>query len=88
MQYQTGHTSDAILELDDEEVSLRGNPEVHSALAAILYAERPRQRDRSEEQWDLAMSFDKRFADPEWVEKERGWPPKMVAALNKFLALQ
>ncbi|GMH35988.1 hypothetical protein BSKO_03856 [Bryopsis sp. KO-2023] len=88
MLYQTDQTSRAILELDDEEVVLRGNAEVHSALAAILYAERPSQILRSEEQWDLAMSFDKRYGNPEWVEREKAWPPKMIKALNKFLSLQ
>lgn len=88
MLYQTGRTSSAILELDDEEVGIRGDPEVHSALAAILYSEKPLQISRSEEQWDLAMSFDKRYSDPDWVASQKKWPPKMMQALRKFLSLQ
>lgn len=36
--YELGRTSDALLQLEDEEIILRGRPEVHAALAAMLYA--------------------------------------------------
>lgn len=88
MLYQVGKISDAILVLDDEEVALRGYAEVHAALASILYTERPSQVGRAEEQWDLAMSFDKRYADPGWVERNKSWPPRMMGALEKFLELR
>eukprot|EP00803_Ostreobium_quekettii_P000900 evm.model.scf_53EXC.10 EVM.evm.TU.scf_53EXC.10 scf_53EXC:150904-153050(+) len=88
MLYQLGRVSDAILALDDEEVSLRGYAEVHAALASVLYAERPSQIGRAEEQWDLAMSFDQRYKEPAWVAENKDWPPKMLMALEKFLELR
>lgn len=36
--YQLGDTSQALLELEDCEVSMKGYAEVHAALAAVLYA--------------------------------------------------
>ena len=87
MLYQTGQQSQAIRELEDEEVALRGRAEVHAALAVMLYKSRPDQRQRAEEQWELASEFDKRFADVAWVAKEKSWPPALLGALDEFLHL-
>ena len=38
--YEVGQVQQALAELDDEEIALRGYAEVHAALAAILYTER------------------------------------------------
>ncbi len=76
------------MELDDEETALRGYAEVHAALASVLWVERPGQRDRAEQQWAIAMAFDKRFADPEFVAVARHWPPRMLTALQRFLELK
>ena len=88
MEYQVGNTRECILHLQDEEVAVRGNPEVHAALAAVLYAERPDELDLAEEQWDIATEFDTRYASIDYVENTRYWPPAMVTALKKFLLLQ
>ncbi len=83
--FQVGRTEDALLQLEDEEVALRGNAEVHAALATVLYS-----RGRSsaaEQQWDVATEFDKRYADPQWVAAERRWPPALLDALQRFLSL-
>jgi hypothetical protein len=48
--YQLGDVSDAILQLEDLEVALRGYAEVHAALAAILYVERPARLNQAEQQ--------------------------------------
>lgn len=85
--YQVGEVDDALLALEDEEVVLRGSPEVNAALSVIIYAERPRQRARSETLWAAATSLDGRWSDVEWVEKEKGWPPRMISALQRFLSL-
>lgn len=85
--YQLGHVEDALLALEDEEVILRGSPEVNVALCAVLYVERPYQRERAESLWDAATSLDGRWSDTRWVEEEKHWPPKMVAALQRFLTL-
>jgi hypothetical protein len=85
---QVGRTSDAIIQLEDEEVALRGYAEVHAALAAVLYCERPLQRERAEGEWAIATSFDGRYNDLGFVSGEKGWPPRMVAALQRFMTLQ
>jgi tetratricopeptide (TPR) repeat protein len=88
MLYQEGRVSDAILQLEDLEVALRGYSEVHAALAAILYAERPVRLQQAEQQWEIAMEFNPRFADRQWVADTKHWPPRLLAALDRFLSLQ
>lgn len=83
--YQVGRTDDALLQLEDEEVALRGNAEVHAALAVVLY-DRGRAT-AAESQWDVATEFDRRFADTAWVAAERRWPPALLDALQRFLTL-
>lgn len=34
------------------------------------------------------QEFNKQFADPEWVAATKHWPPRLMAALNRFLSLQ
>ena len=51
-------------------------------------AERPAQRLRAEQQWDIATEFDQRYQDLAWVGANKHWPPKLMAALQRFLALQ
>ena len=80
-----GKVNDALLQLEDEEVALRGSAEVHAALAAIFYdLGKPLQ---AEQQWTVATEFDKRYIDLDWVQRERHWPPKLLASLQKFLSL-
>lgn len=75
----------AIAQLEDEEVSLAGSAEVSAALAAMLWTERPGQRERAESLWEASQEFDKRFSDVEWVAREKLWPPRLVDALKQFL---
>lgn len=84
---QEGDTSQALVELNELELDIRGNPETHAALAAVLYAERPAQRWRAEQQWDIALEFDGRYSDPAWVRESKKWPPRLMDALEKFLVL-
>ncbi|CAK0781596.1 hypothetical protein CVIRNUC_005417 [Coccomyxa viridis] len=88
MLYETGSVGQALLELEDEEVALRGNAEVHAAMAALLYAEKPMERQRAELQWDIATEFDSRYGSIEWVAKSKVWGPRLLQALQKFLSLQ
>ena len=87
MEYELGKVEDAILELEDLEIALRGNPEVHAALASIVYKERPQRVAFAELQWDIATEFDTRYFDINWVRSEKHWPPRMLAALESFLSL-
>lgn len=83
--FQVGRSEDALYQLEDEEVALRGNAEVHAALAAVLY-DRGRV-SAAEQQWDIATEFDSRYADVRWVTAERRWPPALLDALQRFLSL-
>ena len=83
--YQVDRPEDALLQLEDEEVALRGSAEVHAALAVVFYGlGKPIQ---AEQQWAVASEFDKRYSDLAWVQRERHWPPKLLQALEKFLTL-
>lgn len=83
--FQLDRKDEAVLQLEDEEVALRGAPEVHAALAVMAYdAGRIAQ---AEQQWEIATEFDKRYEDPEWVVREKRWPPQLVHALKRFLSL-
>lgn len=62
--------------------------QVHAALAALLYAERPLERQRAELQWELATEFDTRYNDLDWVAREKRWGPKLLNALDMFLSLK
>jgi hypothetical protein len=88
MLYQLGDASHALIALEEQELAMRGYPEAHAALAAVLYVERPAQRLRAEQQFDIATSFDARYADAAWVSGTRHWPPTLTDALGRFLALQ
>lgn len=88
MLYQTGKTVDAVLEMEGEEEDLRGNAEVHAALAAMLYSESPKQIRRAETQWEIAREFDQRYSNVSWVIREKHWPPAMQLALEDFLSLR
>jgi hypothetical protein len=85
---QEGSTNQALTELNELELDIRGNPETHAALAAALYAERPNQRWRAEQQWDIAVEFDSRYQDPAWVRDNKHWPPRLLDALSRFLSLR
>jgi hypothetical protein len=54
----------------------------------VLWSERPNQRLRAEQQFEIATEFDKRYAEPGFVREQRQWPPRLVAALERFLELQ
>lgn len=83
--YQVGRPDEALLQLEDEEVALRGSAEVSAALAVVAY--NLGRIDQAEQQWTVATEFDRRYENPEWVAAQRGWPPLMIQALQKFLAL-
>ena len=78
LRYETGAVQQAIAELEDEEVALRGYAEVHAALAAILYTDRPEQRQRAEGQWELANEFDHRYGDLQHCGPQFPWQERMV----------
>ena len=62
--------------------------QVHAALAALLYAEKPKERQRAEEQWEVCCEFDNRYNSIEWVANNKVWGPRLLQALQKFLKLE
>ena len=38
-------------------------------------------------QFEIAVEFDKRYGDVVFVRDARHWPPRLVAALERFLAV-
>ena len=64
---------------------LRPGPCDH--LRSACCAERPREVLLAEQQWEIAMEFDRRYADPQWVQQQKHWPPRALAALERFLRL-
>eukprot|EP01025_Chloroclados_australasicus_P054499 TRINITY_DN6462_c0_g2_i1.p2 TRINITY_DN6462_c0_g2~~TRINITY_DN6462_c0_g2_i1.p2 ORF type:complete len:237 (-),score=32.04 TRINITY_DN6462_c0_g2_i1:335-1012(-) len=87
MLYQLGYPKDAVRTLENLEQDLKGYPELHAALAVILYNGVPDEAERAEQQWEVANEFDKRYANVDWVSRNKHWPPKMIEGLNKFLQL-
>lgn len=83
--FQLGREQEAIRQLREQELVLRGRPEVHAALAAMLY-----QQGRAleaEQQWAIATEFDARYQSADWVAANKHWPPRLLEALQRFLAI-
>lgn len=38
-------------------------------------------------QFEIAMEFQPQFSDREWVATTKRWPPRLMAALERFLTL-
>jgi len=86
--FETGSGERSLLELQSEAAEVgAGNAAIHAALAVVLHAVRPAQVGRAEEEWDLAVRLAPRFAEPAWVASEQRWPPRLLAALQRFLEL-
>ncbi|MCW6037403.1 tetratricopeptide repeat protein [Spirulina subsalsa FACHB-351] len=60
-------------------------PDMRAALTAALWEQG--QQGEAESNWVATVGMDQRYQDIEWVKTVRRWPPKMVAALEKFLNL-
>lgn len=85
LQFQLGRDAEAVRQLREEELLLRGRPEVHAALAAMLYSQG--RSLEAEQQWAIAVEFDGRYQDAGWVAASKHWPPRLLQALQSFLAL-
>lgn len=85
-----------LYQLDKKEESIRSLrnlvrkypmfPDVRAALTAALWAKG--EQGEAESNWVAAVGIDSRYQDLNWVKNIRRWPPKMIAALDKFLNLQ
>ena len=59
--------------------------DVRAALTAVLWE--TGHRGEAESQWAAARGLDRRYANLDWVENVRRWPPSLVAGLEHFLNL-
>ena len=86
----------ALYQIGNQEAAIRGMrnlvrkypmfPDMRAALSAVLWEQG--NQGEAESNWVAAMGLDSRYQNLEWVRNTRRWPPKMVAALEKFLTLQ
>ncbi|KAJ4953633.1 hypothetical protein NE237_030465 [Protea cynaroides] len=78
--YEIGDREEAIAELEDVSVSLKGYPEVHAALAAALYVDKNAPL-LAENQFAIATILDPHYTDLSYVRETKHWPPRVVILL-------
>ncbi|HIK18221.1 MAG TPA: tetratricopeptide repeat protein [Leptolyngbyaceae cyanobacterium M33_DOE_097] len=84
--YQVGKTDDAIRNMRHLVRKYPTFADMRAALTAALWVEG--NQGEAESQWVSTVGLDTRYKNIDWVENVRHWPPKMVAALRKFLELK
>lgn len=84
-RYEVGDKKRSVIELEYEVLSNVGIPEAHAALASAWWASG--KATLAENQWEIAMEFDKRFSDIAWVRIRYHWGPQLTSALESFLNL-
>jgi predicted Zn-dependent protease len=60
--------------------------DARAALTALLWQKGA--KGEAESNWAAASGLDPRYRQGEWLLETRRWPPKPVAALEQFLALE
>ncbi|XVE86522.1 hypothetical protein DITRI_Ditri18aG0040300 [Diplodiscus trichospermus] len=84
--YEIGDREEAIAEMEDVSISLKGYPEVHAALAAALYVDKHAPL-LAENQFAIATLLDPHFTDLSYVIETKHWPPSLVSSLQHFITL-
>ncbi|KAM5577799.1 hypothetical protein ABKV19_008239 [Rosa sericea] len=84
--YEVGNRDDAIAEMEDVSISLKGYPEVHAALAAALYVDKHAPL-LAENQFTIATLLDPHYTDLSYVKDTKHWPPSLVSSLQHFITL-
>ncbi|KAK3017560.1 hypothetical protein RJ639_006774 [Escallonia herrerae] len=84
--YEVGDKDEAIAEMEDVSISLKGYPEVHAALAAALYADKHAPL-LAENQFTIATLLDPHYTDLSYVRETKHWPPSLVSSLQNFITL-
>ncbi|KAL3686829.1 hypothetical protein R1sor_013138 [Riccia sorocarpa] len=85
--YEVGDRNEAITEMEDVSVALKGYPEIHAALAAALYVDKHAPLP-AEKQFNIATLLDPRYTNLKWVEENKHWPPSLINSLKRFITLQ
>uniref|UniRef100_A0A2N9J7B2 Uncharacterized protein n=1 Tax=Fagus sylvatica TaxID=28930 RepID=A0A2N9J7B2_FAGSY len=84
--YEVGDREEAIAEMEDVSISLKGYPEVHAALAAALYVDKHALL-LAENQFTIATLLDPQYTDVSYVKETKHWPPSLVSSLQHFISL-
>lgn len=84
--YEVGDREEAIVEMEDISISLKGYPEVHAALAAALYVDKHKPL-LAENQFTIATLLDPQYTDLSYVRETKHWPPSLVSSLQHFITL-
>ncbi|KAI3814338.1 hypothetical protein L1987_19090 [Smallanthus sonchifolius] len=84
--YEVGDKNEAIAEMEDVSISLKGSPEVHAALAAVLYSDK-HASVLAENQFTIATLLDPKYTDLAYVKDTKHWPPSLVRSLQDFITL-
>ncbi|KAL6346116.1 hypothetical protein AAG906_025396 [Vitis piasezkii] len=84
--YEVGDRQEAIAEMEDVSISLKGYPEVHAALAAALYADKHAPL-LAENQFTIATLLDPHYTDIAYVRETKHWPPSLISSLQHFITL-
>ncbi|KAF6167184.1 hypothetical protein GIB67_029822 [Kingdonia uniflora] len=84
--YEVGDREEAIAEMEDVSISLKGYPEVHAALAAALYVDKHAPL-LAENQFTIAALLDPHYTDLTYVREKKHWPPSLVSSLQHFITL-
>ncbi|KAJ6682746.1 hypothetical protein OIU74_020895 [Salix koriyanagi] len=84
--YEIGNREEAIAEMEDVSISLKGYPEIHAALAAALYADKHALL-LAENQFSIATLLDPHYTDLSYVKETKHWPPSLVSSLQQFITL-
>ncbi|KAB5548255.1 hypothetical protein DKX38_011661 [Salix brachista] len=74
--YEVGDREEAIAEMEDVSISLKGYPEIHAALAAALYADKHAPL-LAENQFTIATTLDPHYTDLSYVKETKHWPPSL-----------
>ena len=59
--------------------------EAHAALTAVQW--QLGQADKAEEHFAIATSYDSRWKRVSFIQTQTRWPPKLYAAMEKFLSI-
>ncbi|XP_021899788.1 uncharacterized protein LOC110816071 isoform X2 [Carica papaya] len=76
--YEVGDREEAIAEMEDVSIALKGYPEIHAALAAALYVDKHAPL-LAENQFTIATLLDPRYVDVSYVKEMKHWPPSLTS---------
>jgi hypothetical protein len=83
--YQVGEEKEATRLLKNMVRKYAQFADPRAALSAVLWDQG--FQGEAESNWYPVMGLDPRYKDLDWLRSIRRWPPKAVAAIDRFLKL-